>query len=370
MASKFKRGDCWYLDWRDETGARCKKSVGPVTEEQAEIALKAKVVELATGRSVFGQIARKTRAPLYEDFAVDYLTWYERQFPSSYKRTESILKTMMPWCRGKRLDEITADVAKEILRARLEGTVRRRGSPSAGAKRAKPLKATTVEKEWKTFRAVFERAVEWDKIAQHPFKHVHAPAPKQAKLPRFYTPAQLVKIYAVSRPCRKGEYDYAPLWQFVANTGLRRGEIKKARRADIFNGKDLNPLLPDRPVLRVESDPDDEHERADRNKSGKVRLIPLNAQALAALEHLGKDYLVPSMTKESLTRAFRRCVLLAGERGSIHWLRHTFGTNLVANGVPLPTVQQLLGHEDIATTMRYQHVMEGQMQDAVDRIAL
>lgn len=373
MASKRKRGDSWYIDWREDDGSRCKLSLGPCTEEQAEIARQAKVVELATGRSAFGLEARKSRAPLFEDFATDYILWYEGQYPSSYKRTEAILKTVMPWCRGKRLDEITPDVAREILQARMRAVTSPRGRhdrPARDPKRAKTLSAATIEKEWKTFRAVFQRAVEWQKIAKHPFEHITAPANRRAKMPSFYTPAQLTKIYDASKPTRKGEYDFAPLWQFIANTGLRRGEIRKARRADIVNGRDFGAHLPDRPLLLVESDPEGEDARSDRNKSAKVRRVPLNAQALAALERLGADYIMPSMPKESLSRAFSRCARDAGLRGSIHWLRHTFGTNLVANGVPLPVVQELMGHQDISTTMRYQHVIEGQMQNAVDRIAL
>ena len=36
---------------------------------------------------------------------------------------------------------------------------------------------------------------------------------------------------------------------------------------------------------------------------------------------------------------------------SIHALRHTFASQLVMNGVDLPTVQRLMGHTDIQTTM-------------------
>ena len=38
-----------------------------------------------------------------------------------------------------------------------------------------------------------------------------------------------------------------------------------------------------------------------------------------------------------------------------HDLRHTVGTRLVAMGVPLPVVQEILGHAKITTTMRYVH---------------
>jgi len=41
-----------------------------------------------------------------------------------------------------------------------------------------------------------------------------------------------------------------------------------------------------------------------------------------------------------------------------HSLRHTFGTECAARGVPLPTIKELMGHADIQATMRYVTVGE------------
>ncbi len=114
-----------------------------------------------------------------------------------------------------------------------------------------------------------------------------------------------------------------------------------------------------------------------RGKGGKERMVPLGAPARAALtDYLAarprflrprqaSPFLFPSRGREGhLTR--RRCGQLLKElaveagldpdRLSPHVLRHAFASHLVDGGADLRSVQDMLGHADIATTQIYTHV--------------
>jgi integrase/recombinase XerD len=116
-----------------------------------------------------------------------------------------------------------------------------------------------------------------------------------------------------------------------------------------------------------------------RGKGSKERMVPLSDPARAALAawKLVRDanqpkktpsrWLFPShgrsghLTRSGLAKMLDRLALAAGidpARVSPHVLRHSFASHLLAHGADLRSLQQMLGHADIATTEIYTHVLD------------
>ena len=121
-------------------------------------------------------------------------------------------------------------------------------------------------------------------------------------------------------------------------------------------------------------------------KGGKQRMVPLNDMARIALDNwlLQREnylkrgriskWLFPSKsstghyTRDAFFKALKALAVevdIEPKRVSPHVLRHSFASHLIAHDADLRSVQQMLGHSDIATTEIYTHVMEDRLKKII-----
>lgn len=207
-------------------------------------------------------------------------------------------------------------------------------------------------------------------LAGDPTLGLEAPRPAE-QIPVAFLSSELEAIVAVASTTDEQarfpwpERDRA-LVAILAGAGLRASECCGLMIADILRDED--------PILRVVG------------KGNKERRVPVAAEVIEAVD----DYLAtregrlgPAKATDPLFvryngRAFNREALnyhvlrwldRAGVRKPdgecAHAFRHTYGKGLVARGVPLPSVQQLLGHANLNTTQIYLRMTGADLHEAV-----
>lgn len=322
MATIVKRGPAYYLNWSQD-GVQYRRSLGKIERREAEAIRTEKEAELAglivprSGRSV-GLVLQ------------DYLDWSQKARPASYKGTKYALLPLQRALGSHPAETLDAGLIDQWALAQTNAPA-------------------TVAKSIKMARAAYRRAIRLRQVADNPFERASLPKVIVSRAPPWYAKDELEALFTAPR---------GPLWRFMVNTGLRRGEVAKAARRDIRND-----------VLHVESTP------TGRTKSGKWRWVPLNAAAKDALASLGEDRLVechPDTITDWFGEDLERVNKDRGRplSGSPHWLRHTFCTHLAQAGVSLHEIQRLAGHSSIAVTEKYAHHLPDAGRAAIDKLAL
>lgn len=168
--------------------------------------------------------------------------------------------------------------------------------------------------------------------------------------------------------------EYGLFFRVLADTGLRLGELLCLTPLDISVHESWDIRKRERNALPISITV-----QGSFAKSGKTRTVPLTVSGALALEAVylkatedsSGRHRTPLWSFESqspLRSAFNNCLDKLGwrDRGLvIHSLRHSFCSRLIAANVPIAQVQQLAGHADIKTTLRYVHHDPAHLAEAI-----
>jgi site-specific recombinase XerD len=209
---------------------------------------------------------------------------------------------------------------------------------------AHSLQAATINNRLSAIHGFFQFLLDQEQVLRNPVLESHYLRQHEDSLPHAMTDEEVQRFLTVIQDVM----DRA-MFLLLLRSGLRVGELAALCLADV----DVIQQ-----TVRIE--------RGEKN--GRGRLVYFSADAKAALQawlvHRAPYPEIPWLFFTKKTKRIRVCTInerfkryLA--RAGIHKpysaksLRHTFATQLLNAGVPLTTVQELLGHDRITTTQRY-----------------
>ena len=278
----------------------------------------------------------------FRQFAEIYLRDHADLHKKSADRDREILKSLKRAFGGLVLHNITMHRIEQWKRERLAGKWRAHGQTSS----PNPLKPGTVNRELDTLKSILSKAVEWRKLVDSPARGVKR-LKVDNKRTRILTPDEQRRLLeAAPRKMRA-------LIALALITG-GGGELLGLRW---------------------------EHVTADaltflETKNGKARRIPLSPAARAVLGALPRQHAyvwTNARTQDRYTvngaaHVFRRAVERAGITTgdvTLHTLRHTALSRMVAAGIDDYTVMAVSGHSSTRMLERYTHPTEVRKIDAL-----
>ncbi len=174
----------------------------------------------------------------------------------------------------------------------------------------------------------------------------------------FLTPEELKRLFSQPDTSTEAGLRDRAILELLFSSGLRvselvgldKGHINIKRREFMIRGKGQK----DRPIF-ISSEAADWLKRYLEMRSDNAPPLFIRYSGSKQSDNSGNFH---RLTARSVQRLVARYATLAGitKKVSPHSLRHSFATDLLMNGADLRSVQEMLGHSNIATTQIYTHV--------------
>ncbi len=212
---------------------------------------------------------------------------------------------------------------------------------------------------YRTLKAAFNKAIEWNYISVNPFTKVKFPKlPKS--FPVFISQEELLIIITNT------QYQHLKdIFTVAFYTGLRLGELINMRWSWVnFFQEQITVKCSDEFLT----------------KSKKERIVPMCEKVKITLtnrfssnSHQLNDvvfYRIKGrrLDQQTISKQFKDIVRKSNLSDKIHFhtLRHSFASALAQKGVSLYIIKELLGHEDLATTQIYSHLQKQNLMEAIN----
>jgi integrase/recombinase XerD len=245
----------------------------------------------------------------------------------------------------------------QITQVELAGFV---SSLAEGDEGRRAVAPATLQRKIACLRS-FYRHLRREQLIEHdPSSELRAPRGR-ARLPEVLSRDDVVRLLSAPRGTTPTALRDRALLETMYACGLRASEAI---------GLELSDIDLEAGILRA------------RGKGSKERLVPIGSKAIGSLRtylEKGRPRLVgigeerrvfvnhrgAGLSRQGLYKIVQRHAAAAGlaHRMSPHTLRHTFATHLLAGGCDLRSLQEMLGHADIATTQIYTHLSADRLRD-------
>lgn len=233
-------------------------------------------------------------------------------------------------------------------------------SPDEG----EPPAPSTVHRKTAAIRSLFRYMRLEGMIEDDPTTGI-APQKRRKTLPKVLTEDEVERLLGAPAGSSPQVSRDRAILEVMYGAGLRASEVIDLEMADVDTEEG---------ILKA------------RGKGNRERIVPIGRQAISAIEAwrlvgrprlagerhekaLFLNYRGRPLTRQGLYKIIQGHARTVGLEGKMspHTLRHSFATHLLAGGCDLRSVQEMLGHADVATTQMYTHLSGRELRDVYTR---
>ena len=357
MGAIYSRNSIWYVDLRVQ-GRRIRKKAGK-SKKLAELLLKDLEIKAERGQLGFLDHKEISLKDFFDQFK-EYSKANHR--PATQARYHAVVDNFIHFAQKEttinKISQISVDTIEKYKIYRRSVPVARNGAKAERVKKeavSQGVKGYTLNFEITALRTIFNLAIQWKYLDKNPASGVKLLKTDDSKQRRFLTESECQRILDHAE-----KEDY-PVFAVFLNTGMRRAELVNLEWSDIDFQKG---------IIKIQ------RKSFWLPKTGE-REIPMNETSREILMRLPKrgnfvftdkkgEQLNPDNIRRNLVDTAKRAKV--ENLTEIHALRHTFASQLITNGVDLPSVQKLMGHSSIETTMIYTHQTTDHLKSAISKL--